>query len=105
MFFCFFLARFTHGFMMEMLQLKMLKSQTNLLKTSIQKLKDRLETQKRHEQFKVGFSSFLFLAFDCASWLVASPACAWGAEGVLVVAGGHFFCEAFLSARDASRGP
>ncbi|CAN0524100.1 unnamed protein product, partial [Ectocarpus sp. 12 AP-2014] len=43
---------FTHGFMMEMLQLKMLKSQTNLLKTSIQKLKDRLETQKRHEQFK-----------------------------------------------------
>ncbi|CAN0193607.1 unnamed protein product, partial [Ectocarpus fasciculatus] len=43
---------FTHGFMMEMLQLKMLKSQTSLLKTSIQKLKDRLETQKRHAQFK-----------------------------------------------------
>eukprot|EP00752_Nemacystus_decipiens_P003083 g2855.t2 len=43
---------FTHGFMMEMLQLKMLKSQTSLLKGSIQKLKDRLETQKRHKEFK-----------------------------------------------------
>lgn len=39
--------------MMEMLQLKMLKSQTSLLKGSIQKLKDRLETQKRHKEFKV----------------------------------------------------
>lgn len=55
----FLFARFTHGFMMEMLQLKMLKSQTNLLKTSIQKLKDRLDTQKRHEQFKVDLSPFL----------------------------------------------
>eukprot|EP00903_Cladosiphon_okamuranus_P016576 g15291.t1 len=44
--------KFTHGFMMEMLQLKMLKSQTNLLKGSIEKLKERLETQKRHKMFR-----------------------------------------------------
>ncbi len=39
--------------MMEMLQLKMLKRQTNLLEGSIQKLKDGLQTQKRHREFKV----------------------------------------------------
>lgn len=48
-------TRFTHGFMMGMLQLKMLKSQKSFLKDRIQKLKDSLETQKRHEGFKVQY--------------------------------------------------
>lgn len=38
---------------MEMLQLKMLNSQKRNLKDRIQKLKDSIETQKRHEMYKV----------------------------------------------------
>lgn len=45
--------RFTHGFMMEMLQLKMLNSQKNFLRDKIQKLNNSIEAQKRHEVFKV----------------------------------------------------
>ena len=45
--------RFTHGFMTEMLQLKMLNNQKSFLRDRIRKLKDSLETQKRHEIFMV----------------------------------------------------
>lgn len=39
--------------MMEMLQLKMLNNQKSFLRDRIRKLKDSLETQKRHETFMV----------------------------------------------------
>lgn len=44
-------VRFTHGFMMEMLQLKMLNSQKSFLKDRIQKLKDSIDAQRRQKDF------------------------------------------------------
>lgn len=46
-------GRFTQGFMMEMLQLKMLKSQKSFLRERIKQLRASIDAQARHETYQV----------------------------------------------------